>query len=961
MASFGSDGGRAPSHSIWGSRASGLTGRGLGESSDPRIVHLVVRRGELVGREGRGAVAFPEHHRSGLGHEGCEGRITGLLRPEEEGIPDGGGLTGGEQGSGRSKVLDGHSRALAAPSDGVSSGLCAGRGGCILPRPDPSRSPVLFHLRGGGARRGQVLHPNLPPHGLVLESVPVNHAVPSVGKGNQPAVQQPLSLVSGRHVPRSSNDSRGSGAEGEGAKAHGHSGPDREGRIERGGSVAPAQVSRGDPGFERAASGSATLQSEADPRASRRAVNEAPPEPLLDRCADVEKLCGEGFSSLPGHSSWASLPPPVVSKPGKRGAGFGQGGQGGPTRAEMVEEPHHQGRGMAPRLRSKTTNGRNLVLRREFTWLRWHSRKRRTRRSSRRSVEQNSRGQAHYRLRSGRCFKSGSCVPASATTSTRRGAARRVSRRLNGDSPSQLADEIQELGGAHADQGTDRARVAVQSEVQAQLDSDGLQPSRRPKSPRALGVLQISVGCQTLSGLESAPKSRPVCFLLQPSNRSLQFTPGVARLPGRRVHGDLERRTRRELVQPSLLLLGKGDQKDTSRRMWGDLDHARVEDKTLLETPKALTRVSTTIVHRPTAVLLRRGRTPTRTKVGHHRGQGALFSQVRSQLWEKSLGDQEGAATALNLARSSLATTTLSAYGSTFKRFVHYCHWKQRPWESLVVDNNAMAVYAGYLRDRQYSPRSIPKMLSSAFRAAEDNGLPTNKLKRSQHALLSQVMKGLAKEAAQLTQMRVPLPAQFVQDVMKYVDNTIRFTPLTHVSVPWLHQQRAILIQSAFAVVLAFCGFLRRSTVLAFERSDLSEYAHLPTTLRVHLRKEKGKKKTRLIAIRGYVGQWLIKHLSYLDSHHPFEQALHTVHHDIQLLLTQWLTRLKYAPPPGTLYQWHSLRSGGATSAYAAQVPEATIQRFGGWATISTPQKHYIDYNHFASAADRQIMGFLSA
>ena len=116
-----------------------------------------------------------------------------------------------------------------------------------------------------------------------------------------------------------------------------------------------------------------------------------------------------------------------------------------------------------------------------------------------------------------------------------------------------------------------------------------------------------------------------------------------------------------------------------------------------------------------------------------------------------------------------------------------------------------------------------------------------------------------------------------------------------------------------------------------------------------------------MIAIQGRVGQWLIKHLPYLDSPNPFEQALHTVQHDIQLLLTQWLKRLNYAPPPGTIYQWHSLRSGGATSAYAAQVPETTIQRFGGWASVSTPQQHYIDYNQLATAADRQIMGFLSA
>ena len=101
---------------------------------------------------------------------------------------------------------------------------------------------------------------------------------------------------------------------------------------------------------------------------------------------------------------------------------------------------------------------------------------------------------------------------------------------------------------------------------------------------------------------------------------------------------------------------------------------------------------------------------------------------------------------------------------------------------------------------------------------------------------------------------------------MREVDTEIRSNSLHEVTIPLAHHRRKVLVQSAFVVVLAFCGMLRRSTARAIRREDLSPYEPLPHTLRVHLTKEKGRTRTRVIAIRGPVGQWLIKHLSYLNS-----------------------------------------------------------------------------------------------
>ena len=69
---------------------------------------------------------------------------------------------------------------------------------------------------------------------------------------------------------------------------------------------------------------------------------------------------------------------------------------------------------------------------------------------------------------------------------------------------------------------------------------------------------------------------------------------------------------------------------------------------------------------------------------------------------------------------------------------------------------------------------------------------------------------------------------------MREVDTEIRSNSLHEVTIPLAHHRRNVLVQSAFVVVLAFCGMLRRSTARAIWREDLSPYEHLPHTLRVH-------------------------------------------------------------------------------------------------------------------------------
>ena len=69
---------------------------------------------------------------------------------------------------------------------------------------------------------------------------------------------------------------------------------------------------------------------------------------------------------------------------------------------------------------------------------------------------------------------------------------------------------------------------------------------------------------------------------------------------------------------------------------------------------------------------------------------------------------------------------------------------------------------------------------------------------------------------------------------------------------------------------------------------------------------------------------------------------------------------LGVAAPLGGKYSSHSLRSGGASAAFAIGVTIDDINHHGGWAPGSdTAIKHYIDRSIRASDAARALLGFL--
>ena len=364
-----------------------------------------------------------------------------------------------------------------------------------------------------------------------------------------------------------------------------------------------------------------------------------------------------------------------------------------------------------------------------------------------------------------------------------------------------------------------------------------------------------------------------------------------------------------------------------------------------------------------------RGATPTPARPAGK--EPAPWAVGLSERLREQLGDSAAANTVIELASAHLADTTHRSYNSIWQRFQQFCAVEKR--QALPADEATIALFLGYLKNTgAWQPQSIGGVLSAIKKVHKDVlGVepPVD------GPLIHQMRSGWAYAAAQApggkTDQRQPFPAQHalraLQRFMQTPDAAWQVVPST---------ARALVF-----TVMGFCQFARAGTDIGLQRADI----HFDRAdVLVRLRVMKGHEKNRSFDQQRFPGANLLAPLIARWQAFQAEQwrrSTRTMPSDVgfyhlpsdatwppagtaSAACNAWLDLacldLGVAAPLGGKFTSHSLRSGGASAAFAIGVSIDDINDHGGWAPGSdTANKHYIDRSIRASDAARALLGFL--
>ena len=331
-----------------------------------------------------------------------------------------------------------------------------------------------------------------------------------------------------------------------------------------------------------------------------------------------------------------------------------------------------------------------------------------------------------------------------------------------------------------------------------------------------------------------------------------------------------------------------------------------------------------------------------------------LGERLRAQL-----GDSAAARTVIELASAHLADTTQRTYGSAWLRFEQFCSAERR--QALPADAATIALYLGHLKNTgNWQPQSVGTVLSAIKKVHQD---VLNVEAPVDAPLVKQVRSGWAYAAARApggkSDQRLPLPAEAALRALQ------RFTQ-TDIAA-W--QAAPATARAHVFTVMGFCQFARAGTDVALQRSDVTVAgADIVARLRVMKGHEKNREfdQQRITGhnlLAAFITRWQAFQLDQWRRSTrtmPLDMGFYQLPGDAawpppnaSAACNAWLDLacrdLGVTAPLGGKYTSHSLRSGGASAAFAIGVAVDDINHHGGWAAGTTPPSNITSTAAFAA------------
>ena len=307
---------------------------------------------------------------------------------------------------------------------------------------------------------------------------------------------------------------------------------------------------------------------------------------------------------------------------------------------------------------------------------------------------------------------------------------------------------------------------------------------------------------------------------------------------------------------------------------------------------------------------------------------------------------------------ASLAPTTVATYAKTWASFQRFCADNQL--DPLPASTDTLLIWIATFAKR--IPPLAPSTVRSHISCINTIHILNNlKPPSSSTAAFEYVMRGYAREYAaaalrgpQVRPQRLPLRAHHLAQVIHHV----------------LTNQATVSLDTLRAAAAAACGFLfllRASSLVAVHATDI---AITPDIINIAIRVAKNHISPQPILLyflptADGLAQDVFRLFSLWMQRRPplpllFQLSPAEFFPVPSTAVSTWLRHALLAAGLNSLsdtgsFTSHSLRKGGATSAFLAGVPLATVRARGHWRADLTTLDHYIDQSQPRSEADAAL------
>lgn len=351
----------------------------------------------------------------------------------------------------------------------------------------------------------------------------------------------------------------------------------------------------------------------------------------------------------------------------------------------------------------------------------------------------------------------------------------------------------------------------------------------------------------------------------------------------------------------------------------------------------------------------------------------APWMQQLREVWRQRLPDAplEEIEEIVHVLGTSMADNTILNYDSKTKKFINFC--MVRGLSFLPATTSTVIRYLNHLRktvNRRGQPAiqatSLQPYLSCINRMHDDLGFDPPAvgecIAKFRHGI------GYNEAHTEVEAHRTPIPASVLLDIR---DKALKLTA----DPEWKSDYGSIrAVRACIFTLVTFIWFCRADTGFAAQHGDIVLHPTIGITLMARKAKGRGHCKVKKVltipagAISGVeelLRRWdCLRQAQGMDRPEasfwllpceaPIGKEAFT-----DLNLNMALKLVNAVPPPGHLWQGHSLRAGAATAAHSIGVSLPKICHFGDWSIKSSAVYDYIDPSVPSSAAATEFFGWL--
>lgn len=289
------------------------------------------------------------------------------------------------------------------------------------------------------------------------------------------------------------------------------------------------------------------------------------------------------------------------------------------------------------------------------------------------------------------------------------------------------------------------------------------------------------------------------------------------------------------------------------------------------------------------------------------------------------------------LTSSSLKSSTWQQYSKTWNIFFSFC--VNRELCPLPASMRTLIQYLGFLL---HSDQVHGKSLDAHVSAINKMHVIMGHNAPAQGPFWRVLYKGFVLKTLHavgpIRSTRVPLPAFVMFRVVQFLLS---------------HEQRKMVLglrRRLTALLHGFLFFERSSSVFRVQCGDIALHDGVLSYTQRYVKGETALSERRVFTVPAPVKGWLwciFGRLLHLMRH---QQRSALLYYDDYVPCSSWMEDnitllfhlLHLTPHAGTSWLGHSLRSGGATAAYACNVPVPVIARWGGWSPSTNVVDRYI-------------------